>query len=131
MNVPEEYAAIAASRRFGILGGLSWWVLNAMPTLATNPSFSGRNVSGLIGFGSIASFDFEAPYTIAPGVQLGNVPWLGHVLYEHATYTANTTMLRQLVFPFLRGATNIYLHFAYNGSDGHLHLPATASPECN
>jgi len=60
---------------------------------------------------------------------LGHVPWLGHVIFEHASYTANMTMFRDLVFPYLKGSTNVYLNFAYTGSDGKLHLPPTNSPE--
>jgi hypothetical protein len=129
MNLPTEYAAISASRRFEVMGTLSWWVFSNLEVLRENPRFPGQQFSDVLGFGSVFSFDMWAPYTVTPGVQLGNVPWLAHLLHEHAAYTANTTMMRDLVYPFLRGSTNVYLHFAFNGSDGRLHLPPTASPE--
>lgn len=52
-----------------------------------------------------------------------------HNLYSHASFTGNDTMLRDVVFPLLRGAINVYKNFSFVGADGLLHLPASYSPE--
>ena len=38
-------------------------------------------------------------------------------------------VLRDKLFPLLKGAVNYYLHFLEKGEDGKLHLPKTYSPE--
>jgi alpha-L-fucosidase 2 len=131
MNVPVTYWATYAARRFDIAGTLSWWLeahLATMPANIVVPPGT-PNITDGMGFGSITSFDMVAPMPIEAGQQLGNPTWIAHNLLQHAAFTANTTMLRQLVFPFLRGTVNTYLAFAVNGSDGLIHLPPTASPE--
>ena len=133
MNVPEQYAALAAARRFDELGTLSWMVNAALAagTLSANVrTANGSAVPGALGFGAISSFSMASPQTVAPGQMLGHVPWLALPLYQHAAYTANASAMRTLVFPYLKGAVNTYLSFAVlNASDGLLHLPPTASPE--
>ncbi len=131
MNVPVTYWATYAARRFDIAGTLSFWLEAHLATMMKNVAVPpGKpNITDGMGFGSITSFDMEATMTITPNSQLGNPTWIAHNLYMHAAFTANTTMLRELVFPFLRGTVNTYLAFCVNGSDGLIHLPPTASPE--
>jgi hypothetical protein len=43
--------------------------------------------------------------------------------------SGNASLMRGAVFPFLRGAVNVYKHFAFEGRDGLIHLPASYSPE--
>ena len=131
MNVPVTYWATYAARRFDIAGTLTWWLSSHLGTMRKNikvPS-GGQNITDGSGFGSITSFDMIAPMLVQPGQQLGNPTWIAVNLLQHASFTANTTMMRELVYPFLRGTVNVYLAFCVNGSDGLIHLPPTASPE--
>lgn len=134
MNVPTQYAALATARRFDLLGTWTWWVSYALreggPLRTNVVNSSGSTIPDTIGFGSIFSFDLVSPMPIEPGQQLGNPTWLALPLHQHATFTANTTALEGIVYPYLRGCVNMYLGFAvFNASDGFYHLPPTASPE--
>jgi alpha-L-fucosidase 2 len=129
MNVPVTYWAPLASARFDVSRPLSDWILAgaADGTLAANPYPSHGDS---LGYGGVASIDLLSPYNVTPGVQLGNFPWIMHNLYMHAAFTGNDTALAGPVFTALRGAINVYRHYAVVwASDGRLHLPPTASPE--
>lgn len=141
MNVPVTYWLAYTSRRFGIADTLTQWLGKSLAQMGKNPSWPGLNVSAdtvgpwgtyyssTAGFSGTSSFDLRSPWVIAPGVQMGNPTWIAHNLYLHARYAADEGMLREIVYPLLRGSVNAYLTFAYNSSDGLVHLPPSASPE--
>ena len=127
MNLPVTYWAPLTAARFDVTSNLQEWILGGTAALAANPS-PGHGDS--LGFGGSTSIDLVSPYAVAPGAQLGNFPWLAHNLYLHAAHTGNDTALAGPVFAALRGAINVYLHYAVTWpADGRLHLPPTASPE--
>ena len=126
MNVPVTYWAPLTAARFDLTANLQEWLLGGTATLAANPT---PGYGDSLGFSGSTSIDLISPYTVAPGVQLGNFPWITHNLYLHASHTGNDTALAGPVFAALRGAMNVYLHYAVVASDGLLHLPPTASPE--
>ena len=59
---------------------------------------------------------------------VGDGMWIMHNLYMHASRLADESMLRDVLFPLLRGAAALYLSVATT-YDGALHLPPTDSPE--
>ncbi|MFH9070460.1 glycosyl hydrolase family 95 catalytic domain-containing protein [Streptomyces alboflavus] len=64
-----------------------------------------------------------------PTPEVGNLTWALHNVWLSYRHTMDTAILRDVLFPLLRGAVNYYLHFLQPGPDGKLHLPATFSPE--
>ncbi|MFE0379397.1 glycoside hydrolase family 95-like protein [Streptomyces inhibens] len=59
----------------------------------------------------------------------GNLTWGLHNVWLAHRHTMDRAVLRDVLLPLLAGALNFYDHFLYEGSDGHLHLPTTRSPE--
>ncbi|GGR96941.1 hypothetical protein GCM10010252_39490 [Streptomyces aureoverticillatus] len=64
-----------------------------------------------------------------PTPEVGNLTWALHNVWLSYRHTMDTAVLRDVLFPLLRGAVTYYLHFLHPGPDGKLHLPATFSPE--
>jgi alpha-L-fucosidase 2 len=124
MNVPVTYWALYAAARFDLAATLTNFLLSNVTQLAANPS-----VHDAYGMGGVSSYDLVSPYNVTPGAMLGNFPWIMHNLYSHASFTGNYTMLREVVFPLLKGAVNVYKAFSFIGEDGLIHLPASYSPE--
>lgn len=60
---------------------------------------------------------------------LGNFLWLVHNLWQCARFSDDRRMMSGPVLRFLRNGIRFYESFLVNGSDGHLHLPETSSPE--
>ena len=128
-----------------------WWNLNAQfiyaPYYVSNRHFLARSLSGTLernmenlianapeefrfdsaALGRASTYDCSAP--TGPGWELGNLTWLCFYLWRHYRMTMDTAFLKRLVFPLLKRSINLYLHLLEEGSDGHLHLPPTHSPE--
>lgn len=119
------YWPLYASARFDLAATLTDYLLSNVTQLAANP----KGVPDAFGMGLASSYDLSGEYSVTPGAELGNFPWIMHNLYSHASFTGNDTMLRDVVFPLLRGAINVYRNFSFVGADGLLHLPASYSPE--
>jgi hypothetical protein len=86
----------------------------AMPRV-TNTKAAGTGPIGIPGKGSPP--------------EIGNLTWAMHNAWLSYRHTMDDGLLRDTVFPLLRGAINYYLHFLAEGADGKLHLPETISPE--
>jgi alpha-L-fucosidase 2 len=125
MNVAVTYWPLYAAARFDLAATLTDFLLSNTSQLAANP----LGVPDAMGMGGVSSYDLVSTYSVTPGQMLGNFPWICHNLYSHAAFSGNETMMREVVFPLLRGAINVYRSFAFVGEDGLLHLPATSSPE--
>lgn len=61
--------------------------------------------------------------------EAGNLPWALHDVWLHYRHTMDETLLRETLFPLLKGAVNYYRTALEEGPDGKLHLPVTYSPE--
>ena len=57
------------------------------------------------------------------------LPWCAHNYYVHYRFSMDDDMLRWRVYPLLRRAINLYLHYLEEGTDGKYHLPLTRSCE--
>lgn len=67
--------------------------------------------------------------TIDRNIELGNLTWAMYYCWQEYQMTLDKSILKDVVYPALRGAMQYYCHFLYKGDDGRLHLPKTASPE--
>jgi alpha-L-fucosidase 2 len=61
--------------------------------------------------------------------EMGDLTWALHNVWLSYRHTMDDHLLRDTLFPLLRGAVNYYLHALVPGPDGRLHLPETVSPE--
>jgi len=61
--------------------------------------------------------------------QKGSLPWICNNLWMTYRYSMNQTLLEEQVYPLLRQATNFYLGWLENRTDGLLHVPSSISPE--
>jgi alpha-L-fucosidase 2 len=125
MNVPVTYWMLYAAGHFDLAATLTDFLLSNTSQLSENPT----GVPDSFGVGGASSYDLIAEYSVTPGAMLGNFPWICHNLYSHASFTGNDTMMRDVVYPLLRGAINVYKYFHFVGEDALIHLPASYSPE--
>lgn len=61
--------------------------------------------------------------------EIGNLTWALHNYYLQYRYSMDDDMLRERLFPLLKGSVNYYLHLLEEGDDGYLHIPLGLSPE--
>jgi len=64
-----------------------------------------------------------------PGQELGNLPWVMHNLWLQYRTTMDDALLREKIFPLMRGTFNHLARLLKKGADGKLHLPDSGSPE--
>ena len=75
--------------------------------------------------GRSSSYDLER--TAKP--EIGNLTWTLHNYYLQYRYSMDEAMLRDRLFPLLKGSVNYYLHLLKEDADGKLHIPLGLSPE--
>jgi hypothetical protein len=63
------------------------------------------------------------------GHELGNLPWVMHNLWLQYRVTMDDALLREKIFPLMKGSFNYLSHLLLERADGKLHLPASGSPE--
>jgi alpha-L-fucosidase 2 len=70
-------------------------------------------------------------YDLAKNTQpeIGNLTWALDNYYLQYRYSMDDAMLRDRLFPLLKGSINYYLHILKKGDDGKLHIPQGLSPE--
>ena len=61
--------------------------------------------------------------------EIGNLPWYLYMYWLQYRYTMDDEMLRDRLFPLLKGSMNLYFHYAEEWPDGKIHLGWTYSPE--
>jgi alpha-L-fucosidase 2 len=76
-----------------------------------------------------SGFPVGVPGKESPTPEVGNLTWALHNVWLSYRHTMDERILRNVLFPLLRGAINYYLRFLAPGADGKLHLPFTFSPE--
>ena len=75
--------------------------------------------------GRSCSYDLDRPAK----PEIGNLPWALHNYWLQYRFTMDGSMLRNRLFPLLKGSINYYLHLLKEGPDGNLHIPLGLSPE--
>lgn len=68
-------------------------------------------------------------FTEKVGGEVGNLPWTMHNLWLHYRSTMNDEMLKEKIFPMMKGSFRYLRHILVAQPDGTLVLPKTASPE--
>lgn len=63
------------------------------------------------------------------GAEVGNLPWTMHNLWLHYRSTMDDAMLKEKIFPMMKGSFRYLRHILVAQPDGTLKLPKTASPE--
>lgn len=124
LNEQLQYWPIYTANRLSLGAGLVSYVDQNRSQLATNAGKFGNDSYAI---GGACSYDMDC-YTNFPGI-VGDGPWICHNLYMQARYGADDAMMRDTVFPLLRGMINFYRHHMFEDDDGVLHLPHSSSPE--
>jgi hypothetical protein len=75
--------------------------------------------------GRSCSYDLERPAK----PEIGNLTWALHNYWLQYRYTMDDAMLRERLFPLLKGSVNYYLHLLKEDGRGKLHIPLGLSPE--
>ncbi len=68
-------------------------------------------------------------FTEKVGGEVGNLPWTMHNLWLHYRSTMDDKMLKEKIFPMMKGSFRYLRHILIEQPDGTLKLPKTASPE--
>ncbi len=130
LNVQLAYWPLLASNHLDLNGPLIKVVADNMDNLIGNVPARYRDDSA--GLSVATDFTLEGGVKV-PGMkghpQIGCLPWLCHNLWLHYRHTMDEAFLRDTLYPVLRRAVNLYLHFLSEGDDGLLHMAATYSPE--
>jgi len=85
--------------------------------------------------GHSSGFDYVRPIfangdvTQPSGYETGNLTWALHNYYLQYRFSMDEAMLRDRLYPLLKGSINLYLHLLAMGPDGYLHMPIGYSPE--
>lgn len=64
-----------------------------------------------------------------PGTEAGNLAYALNCAWQQYRATMDDTMLRDKLFPVMKGAFYYLNHKLYTGTDGKLHMTGTGSPE--
>lgn len=131
LNVELTYWPLNASNRLHLAGSLENALYNNTDQLRKNLPEAYRNDA--LGLGRTTNFQCASQQVGIPGVdknpEIGNLTWACHNLWLIYRHKMDDDLLRDKLFPLLKGAINYYLHFLHEESDAKLHLPATNSPE--
>lgn len=131
LNVQLTYWLTNTSNRIALSGSLENALYNNLENLRNNVPAPYRSDS----YALSRSTDLECRGTEVgiPGVtetaEVGNLTWACHNLWLIYRHQMDDRLLKEKLFPLLKGAINYYLHFLKPCEDGKLHLPKTYSPE--
>ncbi|CAZ94336.1 glycosyl hydrolase family 95 catalytic domain-containing protein [Zobellia galactanivorans] len=139
LNVQLTYWPVYTSNRLPLGESLlnALWdnrenLRNNLPEVYRKESYgigraAGTDCIASVGIPGVDSGDWILDQANTP--EIGLLPWACHNLWLQYRYSMDESLLREKVFPLLRGAINYYLYFLKGGPDGKLHLPKTYSPE--
>lgn len=130
LNVQLTYWPLNASGHLDLAASLEAALYNHIDELRQNVPFAYRSNS--LGIGVASNLECMSTEIGIPGTgraQVGLLPWACHNLWLIYRHKMDDDILRNQLYPLLKGAINYYLHFLEKGEDGRLHLPKTYSPE--
>lgn len=131
LNVQLTYWPLNASNRLSLAGSLENALYNNLDNLQRNVPWSGGDTA----YALPRSTNLECKGTEVgmPGfseiAEVGNLTWACHNLWLIYRHKMDDRLLKEKLFPLLKGAINYYIPFLYEGKDGKLHLRKTYSPE--
>lgn len=131
LNVQLTYWPLNASNHLDLAQSLENAIYNNVANLRLNIPEPYRKDA--LGIGRCSSGDCLSDVIGVPGVskdaEVGLLTWVCHNLWLIYRHKMDDDLLREKLYPILKGAVNYYLHFLRRESDGKLHLPETYSPE--
>lgn len=131
LNVQLTYWPLNASDRLDLAASLENALYNNVEQLRKNIPEAYRHDA--LGLGRTSNFYCATEPVGIPGVsktaEVGLLTWACHNLWLIYRHKMDDALLRDKLFPLLKGAVNYYLHFLQKEEDGKQHLPATYSPE--
>jgi hypothetical protein len=122
LNIQLTYWPVLTSNRLELGESLCRMIDNGKDALAAN---AGKFSDDSYALGRSCSYDLVRPV----GHELCDLPWALHNYYLQYRYTMDDAMMRDRLYPLLRGSINYYLHLIKTGSDGYLHITDGYSPE--
>jgi alpha-L-fucosidase 2 len=131
LNVQLTYWPLNASNHLDLAASLENALYNNVEQLRRNVPEAYRETA--LGIGRFSDLQCASDVIGIPGVspvaEVGLLTWACHNLWLIYRHKMDNALLRDKLFPLLKGAVGYYLHFLKEGADGKLHLPATYSPE--
>ena len=131
LNVQLTYWPLNASDHLDLAASLEKALYNHIDQLRMNVPEAYRSNS--LGIGRSSNLECATVEIGIPGVsnaaEVGLLTWACHNLYLIYRHKMDDVLLRDKLYPLLKGAINYYLHFLKREADGKLHLPRTYSPE--
>jgi hypothetical protein len=122
LNIQLTYWPQLASNRLDLGESLLKALDDHKPALARNARPWSDDSYAI---GRSCSYDLERPAK----PEIGNLTWALHNYWLQYRYSMDDSMLRERLFPLLKGSVNYYLHLLEEGPDGKLHIPLGLSPE--
>ena len=132
LNVQLTYWPLNTSNRLSLAGSLENALYNNLENLKKNVPAPYRADS--YGLPRSTNLECVGSEVGMPGLdeevaEVGNLTWACHNLWLIYRHKMDDQLLKEKLFPLLKGTMNYYLHFLTTGEDGKLHLPKTYSPE--
>jgi alpha-L-fucosidase 2 len=122
LNIQLTYWPVLTSNRLELGESLCKMIDNGKSALAKNAGeFSGDSYA----IGRSSSYDCVRPVAH----EICDLPWALHNYYLQYRYSMDESMMRERLFPLLKGSINYYLHLLKSGPDGYLHITDGYSPE--
>jgi alpha-L-fucosidase 2 len=122
LNIQLTYWPVLTSNRLELGESLCKMLDDGKSALAEN---AGQFSADSYAIGRSSSYDCVRPV----GHEICDLPWALHNYYLQYRYSMDDTMLRDRLFPLLKGSINYYLHLLKPGNDGYLHITDGYSPE--
>ncbi|RMH11010.1 MAG: hypothetical protein D6698_16985 [Gammaproteobacteria bacterium] len=126
LNVQLSYWPLLTSNRGDLGESLYTKLDDSIATLRMNvPDLCRRDALGI----GRASSCVDLNSRTSAGWETGNLTWVCHNYFRHYRCCMDQDMLRDRLYPMLRGAVNFYFYLMEREDDGTIHLLPTHSPE--
>jgi alpha-L-fucosidase 2 len=122
LNIQLEYWPMYMSNHTDVANALVENLYNNRTNLAANAA---PNSSDSYAVGRNTSLGDRCD----PGTEAGNLAYALNCAWQQYRATMDDTMLRNKLFPVMKGAFYYLNHKLYTGTDGKLHMTGTGSPE--
>ena len=130
LNVQLSYWPVYAANRLALGESLVRQLWKQRATLAQNIAPAYRK--NTYGIGRATGTSLRADVDVPDGKnapEIGDLTWACHNVYLHYRHAMRPALLRDTLYPLLRGSINYYLQLLTPDATGQLHLPRTTSPE--
>ena len=128
LNTQLSLYTVHAGNQLSLGEPMCQWLENSMEDLINNAPAEYRQDSASLGNPTNLRLIAPAPGSKPPYHFIG-LPWLAQHEYLQYRYTMDDQRLREKVYPLLRRAFSLYLHYLKLGDDGRYHIPLSFSDE--